>query len=142
MERNATDGAQREPIFMTGLSMGDKRSWLSMALCLASVLLMCRCAAVTSLENGGEKVSYRRVDFVFKGLDAKSVCVMGTFNGWDASRDCMTRDGSTWRATLFLAPGRYKYNFIIDGRKVVPDPESVLIEDSGFGTKNSVLIVE
>jgi hypothetical protein len=54
----------------------------------------------------------------------------------------MARQGQAWTLTVFLAPGRYHYAFLIDGRRWQPDPGALLFEDNGFGGENSVLIVE
>ncbi len=54
----------------------------------------------------------------------------------------MVRIGDIWSAELSLPRGRYQYLFIVDDVIMKPDPEAILLEESGFGTKNSVLIVE
>ncbi|MGD9691367.1 MAG: glycogen-binding domain-containing protein [Phycisphaerales bacterium] len=49
--------------------------------------------------------------------DAKEVFVAGTFNDWNPKSHPLSpsSDGSSWRITLDLPPGRYEYKFIIDG---------------------------
>jgi 1,4-alpha-glucan branching enzyme len=79
--------------------------------------------------------------FTYTGK-AESVCLRGDFNGWSAGADCLERSGDKWTIRLALSPGRYKYAFVLDGRRWMPDPNAFLYEDDGFGTKNSVLIVE
>ena len=60
--------------------------------------------------------------FVFADPSAKSVAVAGDFNHWDPSATSLTRlaDGS-WARTLRLAPGRYEYAYLVDGKRWVTD---------------------
>jgi hypothetical protein len=79
------------------------------------------------------------------GLDyenAREVCVIGSFNNWEAGSDPMqpTQDGR-WIARLTLAPGRYPYKFLIDRTSKITDPASTRIEPDGFGGFNSILEV-
>ena len=48
--------------------------------------------------------------------NAHSVCVAGTFNNWDPAKTAMERDGTGWKATVSLLPGRYEYKFVVDGQ--------------------------
>ena len=79
--------------------------------------------------------------FTYTGR-CETVCLSGDFNGWAHNTHCLKRNGATWEIKLFLSPGRYKYAFVLDGTHWIPDPDAYLQEDDGFGTKNSVLIVE
>jgi hypothetical protein len=54
----------------------------------------------------------------------------------------MNKDKNTWTLRLSLPPGRYPYLFLIDDRISKSDPGAALTEESGFGTKNSILVVE
>ena len=81
------------------------------------------------------------ITFVYQGK-ARTVCVCGDFNQWSPRKDCMKREGKTWKLRILLAPGRYRYLFLIDGRRWITDPKAYLNEDDGYGRKNSVLIVE
>jgi hypothetical protein len=54
----------------------------------------------------------------------------------------MKNEGGTWSIQLRLSPGRYQYILVIDGRLWKPDPNSPIKEESGFGTENSVFVVE
>ena len=70
------------------------------------------------------------------------VCVAGDFNQWSGSRHCMKPDGDRWALTISLPPGRYRYQLLIDDTRRVPDPAAVTSEPDGFGSMNSILIVE
>ena len=74
---------------------------------------------------------------------ASSVSLVGEFNDWDASRTPMERvshDGA-WSITIPLTPGRYEYQFELDGGRRVTDPTRPQTS-SDFGSPNSVITVE
>jgi hypothetical protein len=87
-----------------------------------------------------EASSKVRVTFLFKAPQAQSVSVAGTFNGWDAEKDPMSRgkDGE-WVLQMDLAPGQYEYQFVVDGSKFVPDPNALEEREDGLGNANAVL---
>lgn len=79
--------------------------------------------------------------FTYIDPDAKSVAVVGSFNDWDATKNVLTPVGdSLWSANVPLAPGRYEYQLVVDG-KWIADPAAQRTADSDFGGTNSVLIV-
>lgn len=90
--------------------------------------------------NGGE----RRVVFTLNMPGASRVELIGSFNRWKPGDAVMTWDASrkAWVLSLDLRKGRYEYAFLVDGEKVVPDPNALIYRDDGFGNRNSVLIVE
>ncbi len=64
------------------------------------------------------KSKYRQVTFRYFG-DAKAVSVVSGFTM--AKPRAMTKKGNVWEVTLAIAPGNYKYLFIVDGKKTT-DP--------------------
>lgn len=81
--------------------------------------------------------------FILVAPSASSVALVGDFNDWDASRLKMERvsaDGA-WSITLPLPPGRYEYQFEVDGKLRVTDPTRPQ-SSSEFGSANSVVTVE
>lgn len=77
--------------------------------------------------------------------EAASVALVGDFNDWDPARTPMTslsRERGVWAAELTLGPGRYRYAFLVDGRRWQADPQAPAAMDDGFGTPSSVLTVE
>lgn len=79
--------------------------------------------------------------FTYLDADAKSVAVVGSFNDWDATKGVLTRSGdSLWSRNIFLKPGRYEYQLVVDG-KWIPDPAAQRAAESDFGGTNSVLII-
>lgn len=80
--------------------------------------------------------------FSLDAPSAKAAFVAGTFNGWNATVNPMTkqRDGRTWRATIKLPFGKVRYKFVIDG-KWTTDPKAKQSEVDPEGNVNSVLVV-
>src|SRR5689334_9389793 len=59
-----------------------------------------------------EKSREKTVEFRLSMPEAHTVCVVGTFNNWDAKKTPMQKDGTGWKANIPLAPGRYEYRFV------------------------------
>jgi anti-sigma factor RsiW len=81
-----------------------------------------------------------QVELKLAGEKARTVAVVGDFNGWDAVTMKKGEDG-VWRARLSLPPGRYRYAFVVDREKWVADPHSDTVVESGYGGADSVLDV-
>ena len=79
--------------------------------------------------------------FHVKAPDAKRVSVVGTFNGWDPEAHPLhgpDKNGE-WRVRIALAPGQYRYMFVVDGIRWMADPNAVAFQNDGFGGRNSIL---
>lgn len=82
------------------------------------------------------------VRFVFVATDARSVALVGDFNGWDRSAVRLTRSGSgVWSATVRLPAGRHEYAFLVDGERWVADPNAPSSIEDEFGVESSVVTV-
>jgi hypothetical protein len=83
------------------------------------------------------------VPILFEARNAKSVVIVGDFNGWDATKTPMTRFGKDgpWTATLLAKPGRHIYAFLVDGTTLVADPRAPRARDLDYGGDASVLMV-
>ena len=83
-----------------------------------------------------------RFQFVLLAPQAASVSLVGDFNDWDAGRTPMraVRRG-VWTAVLPLAPGRYRYAFLVNGSEWIADPAAPRAGDDEFGTPGSVVTV-
>ena len=80
--------------------------------------------------------------FAVQAPDAQSVYVTGSFNDWSLDESCrLTNDSGTWKITLSLKPGVYKYQFIIDG-KWQEDPQNTMRERNSFGDINSLIEIK
>ncbi|HEV7395221.1 MAG TPA: alpha/beta fold hydrolase [Pyrinomonadaceae bacterium] len=87
--------------------------------------------------------SQRTVTFLLKDhLRAQSVALAGTFNNWSTQSTLMIRKGADWSASIKLAPGTYRYKFVVDGDRWTVDPENSQTEDDGEGHINSVIVVD
>jgi Glycogen recognition site of AMP-activated protein kinase len=75
--------------------------------------------------------------------EAHAVAVVGTFNGWRPKGYEMqfNPEKKSWSLTVRLPEGRYEYAFLVDGQRVLPDPEASLYQDDGFGSESSVMIL-
>ena len=64
------------------------------------------------------------VNFYCTAPGAKSVCLIGDFNGWNATAHPMRRqlDG-TWLVQVKLHHGYHRYLFLVDGRPAL-DPKA------------------
>ncbi len=81
------------------------------------------------------------VRFAYSAPSAKSVSIAGSFNRWNPDHDRLTgpdRDGA-WTIVLPLAPGRYEYRFVVNGKEWVLDPSAPSVDD-GLGDRNSVFV--
>jgi len=80
--------------------------------------------------------------FVLVAPEARSVALVGDFNGWDAARMPLRRDVSgLWTVEVPLAAGRYQYAFVLDGGRFVADPSAPRAVGDDFGTPSSVVTV-
>ena len=81
------------------------------------------------------------LQFVLVAPEASAVVLVGDFNDWNVSATPLVRaEGGVWTVTVPLAPGRYRYSFVVDGRVWRNDPEAAALEDE-FGRPNSVVTV-
>ena len=112
--------------------------WLAIAAVVATVFIG------RAWLTGAETASAFRFELV--APQAASVSLVGDFNDWDPHRTPMTargeRTAGTWTAVLPLAPGRYRYAFLVDGAEWRADPRAPAAQDDDFGTPSSVLTVE
>lgn len=77
------------------------------------------------------------VRFFWEGK-ADSVQVAGSFSGWRPLP--LRRSGAAYTASFAIPPGRYEYQFIIDGRFMAP-PGAQRLVSNGFDSKNAFLVV-
>jgi hypothetical protein len=75
--------------------------------------------------------------------NASAVSLVGDFSDWDPTRFQMERvsEDGAWTITIPLPPGRYEYQFEVDGAQRVNDPTRPQTS-SDFGSPNSVVTVE
>ena len=85
----------------------------------------------------------RAVELVFSAPAARSVRVVGDFNGWNERLTAMVRDDASglWSARLMLRPGRHVYAFVVNDTQWMRDPRAPAAPDADFGRAGSVLLV-
>ena len=91
--------------------------------------------------RGGEKSGPDLLQFVFVAPQAASVSLVGDFNDWDPARAPMQTAQGVWATAVRLAPGRYRYAFLVNGVEWRADPAAPVAKDDEFGTPSSVVTV-
>jgi len=84
------------------------------------------------------------VPFMLRLPSAHSVALVGEFNGWDASKTPLIKiseKDDVWAASVMLPPGRFEYQFVVDGQHRMVDPAAPQTARSDFGDANSVVTV-
>ncbi|MFN8645700.1 MAG: isoamylase early set domain-containing protein [Gemmatimonadales bacterium] len=92
---------------------------------LAAAALALVALGVTLFRDGGP----RPVRFAMAAPGAAQVALIGDFNDWDPRANPLRRQAGEWSVTLRLPPGRYRYAFVLDGRRWVADPVTPQAED-------------
>ncbi len=114
------------------------RVWSAFAAVAAGVLAVAVLPSMRSTRG-------QPVQFVLVAPDAKTVQVVGDFNGWDSSHAAYAasnRGGGVWSLTTPIPPGHHRYGFLVDDSLWVPDPAAPRVADEDFGLPNSALVVD
>jgi hypothetical protein len=86
---------------------------------------------------------YIMIPIVYQSRSAKSVSVVGNFNGWSPTATPMVQvEPGKWKAEIRLSPGEFEYKLAIDGARWITDPNNPVFTADGFGGKNSLLRLE
>jgi 1,4-alpha-glucan branching enzyme len=84
----------------------------------------------------------RLIPFVVAAPAAERVAIVGDFNDWDPQATPLTRlSGTAWGVVVKLAPGRYRYAFVLDGARWIADPGAPRAGGDDFGVESSVATV-
>jgi hypothetical protein len=114
--------------------------WMPFAA--AAVLMIALGSFLAGYVAGGRGVSQRmvKVHLTLEAPSAVQVSVVGDWNGWNPRAQPMKRQDGKWELTLELEQGRsYQYQFLVDGKEWIPDPNNLVKVDNGFGGKNSLI---
>ncbi|MBN1571083.1 MAG: AAA family ATPase [Acidobacteria bacterium] len=76
--------------------------------------------------------------FTLHAPEAHQVQLAGDFNSWIPEGYDMQFSNGVWQKMLELAPGRYRYRYVVDGHWQ-PDPLNGCVERSPFGDNDSVI---
>jgi len=83
----------------------------------------------------------REVTFAFEAPEAEHVLLVGDFNDWTLDGSEMEPIGGSWTKVIKLAPGRYRYRYVVDGQWQ-HDPSNAAIEPNPYGGHDSILAVD
>ena len=117
------------------------------AIVAATTLLVSRTgdasAPAATIAGNGPQDARHGGHFAFMAPTARTVTLVGDFNGWDAAATPLRRgaiDG-LWTVTLPLADGSYQYAFVVDRTAWVADPVAPVKLEDEFGAPSSLMIV-
>jgi len=79
--------------------------------------------------------------FVFYRPDVNRVEITGSFTGWNAVPMTRVGDSGYWEYTLNLHQGEYRFAYVLDGSRRLPDPTIPTREGDDFGSENTVLSI-
>lgn len=74
------------------------------------------------------------------GKKVKSVQLTGQINDWNPAATPLSFDGTIFKTTMMLNPGKYHYQVVVDGKQML-DSANPVKEDNNMGGFNSVLVV-
>lgn len=141
-------------IFQRGVNWWRRPRQLSLSpvamAAIAAVMIIAVALSPVRIGNAGagtgpvraEETGTRMIRFVLDAPRATSVSLSGDFNDWDLRATPMVRgDLGEWETTVRLVPGRYKYTFVVDGDRWVPDPAAPPALFDDFGGAGSIVTV-
>jgi 1,4-alpha-glucan branching enzyme len=81
--------------------------------------------------------------FTLSAPEAKTVCVVGSFNGWIKGTMPMKRAGDRglWVAEVALRPGEHTFMYVVDDNEWMAPPLAEDFVMDGFGQTNGVVVV-
>ncbi|PIV54096.1 MAG: hypothetical protein COY53_02885 [Elusimicrobia bacterium CG_4_10_14_0_8_um_filter_37_32] len=87
------------------------------------------------------EVVFRNILFQYKSSKANKVAIIGDFNKWDPQP--MTRGtDNLWKIAIRLSPGKYTYNYLVDGRLILdPNNRNVPVSNAR-GFKSSTIEIK
>jgi Glycogen recognition site of AMP-activated protein kinase len=95
--------------------------------------------------DSGEAGDAPTVDVVFSlpaDVKADRVALCGEFNDWSPESTTLAHQGDgTWSVTVPLAPGTYRYKYLLDGETWENGPNADRYEENAYGTQDSVVEV-
>ncbi len=87
------------------------------------------------------RASATTVTFSIAAPAVKSVALVGDFTDWRSDRVQLERSSTgMWQATVRLAPGRYRFAYLVDNNQWRADSNSAAAPDD-FGRPTSIVTV-
>jgi hypothetical protein len=133
-----------------------RHSWRGAAWWVGGVAAALALAAGVALRGASRRVvltsvvagspvaaSAKPVQFQLVAPASTRVSVVGDFNDWDPQASPMARasERGPWSVRLSLPPGRYRYTFLVDGKRWVQDPSEPPALGNDFDTPTSVITI-
>ncbi len=96
--------------------------------------------AINTLPRLKIEDAFREIAFTIEAPKAKDIYLVGDFNHWKINDDSRLAklEGGRWEKKVGLAPGRYKYKFVVDGEWIL-DTSNIDREQNAFGTFDSIV---
>ncbi|MBI3807087.1 MAG: isoamylase early set domain-containing protein [Nitrospirae bacterium] len=109
---------------------------------VASLLLWCFACSATLKPERPKSVS-GGTRFLVSASAAKSVSLVGSFNGWSPSAHRMEPVGSNglWSVVVPLPEGEHAFMYLIDGTRWIAPPLAQDFVTDGFGNTNGIVVV-
>ncbi|OFX18641.1 MAG: hypothetical protein A2033_16625 [Bacteroidetes bacterium GWA2_31_9] len=79
-----------------------------------------------------------RVFFINEGRHYDTIRIAGDFNNWNPNQNPLHFNGNIWETELLLNPGRFCYQFVVDGDWIL-DPANPDTVSNNMGGYNSVI---
>lgn len=113
-----------------------------LALMIAGAFAVARQTGTTVPQVAAAADTVFVVRFVLADPTARSVALVGDFNGWSRTATLLepTEVDGQWTVSLTLPSGRHEYAFIVDGERWTADPHAVATRDE-FGAESSIVRV-
>ncbi len=82
------------------------------------------------------------VSFTLSAPKAKSVALVGSFNGWSPLSHPMQPAGTDglWSIVVPLAEGEHTFMFLVDGTEWIAPPLAEDFVTDGFGNTNGIVV--
>ncbi len=114
-----------------------------MRVLLTASLLLWLSACAATLKPEMPKSVAGGMRFVISAPAAKSVALVGSFNGWSSTMHRMTPLGSNglWSVVVLLPQGEHTFMYLVDGKIWMAPPLAEDFVKDGFGQTNGIVVV-
>jgi hypothetical protein len=135
--------AAPDPTFATWLLglLPQRRQWLVPAT--VGALLMLGVIAAWWRFAPPQQPKHMLVHFQIHAPGAAQVDLVGEFNHWRPGVIRLQGPDASghWTTEVSLPDGQYEYQFLVDGKTWVTDPNAPVHRPDGFGRQNAVVVV-
>jgi hypothetical protein len=117
----------------------------AIAVLVAAVLLVPSFSKLpTQTQMDGVGNGLANLSFSLRLPEASTVALLGSFNAWNPTGYQMKKHPGSglWAIDLQVPPGRYEYAFLVNGDRIVSDPNAHFKRKDGFGDFNAIVFAE